>query len=92
MTPLKLCIVLFAVTTVVLASGTPKTYDDTYANCVNPTHPPACYNRFIHGTNYNNIDKFRTIDGTCNNLQQGNLGATNTKLRRLLRMISVIFF
>ena len=55
--------------------------DDTetmldFAECIDPTELFNC--------SVPTIDQFRTIDGTCNNLDQPLLGASNTDFRRLL--------
>ena len=55
--------------------------DDTetmldFAECIDPTELFNC--------SVPTIDQFRTIDGTCNNLNQPLLGASNTDFRRLL--------
>ena len=55
--------------------------DDTetmldFAECIDPTELFDC--------SVPTIDQFRTIDGTCNNLDQPLLGASNTDFRRLL--------
>ena len=55
--------------------------DDTetmldFAECIDPTELFNC--------SVPTIDQFRTVDGTCNNLNQPLLGASNTDFRRLL--------
>lgn len=59
--------------------------EDTYVNCINENKGPSYCPFYRHGTDYNTMRKYRTIDGTCNNLRRPNYGAINTKLRRLLR-------